>query len=239
MFLVLALLGAVLHGAEALPVVPLEWTPDQIAESLRTTKPLMPVGDCKALNISACNREFPQAVSDISIRWVQLDDDPELEAVIVAEAKAEWTYFALVFDWHGRWNLVGAIPCHRACESRAFVQIRKLTDDSPVFLILNQELGGSGALRAYTGYQLRAGKLWRVFEFDRFFASTVREGEVRIFVAGNRLILRTTLREPPNGPAKHSCAVQRWDAKEFRFVAAPAETKSLCASQAGRPFDRY
>jgi hypothetical protein len=227
MFLFFALLGAVLHGAEALPAVPLEWTPDQIAQSLRTAKPPMPVRDCKALNISACSREFPVAVADVSIRWV------------VVEAKTEWTFFALVFDWNGRWNLVGSIPCHRSCDSRAFVQVRKLTEDSPVFLILNRELGGSGALRAYSGFQLRAGKLWRVFEFDRFFASTVREGEVRIFVAGNRLILRKTLREPRNGPVKHSCTLQRWDAKEFRFVDVPMEAKSLCHSQAGQPFDRY
>ena len=44
----------------------------------------------------------------MSVRWVQLDEDPELEAILVTEAKAENTCAAYIFDKRGAWNLVGS-----------------------------------------------------------------------------------------------------------------------------------
>ena len=234
MFRLLALFGAILTGAEALPVVPLQFTPDQIALSLRTTKPPMPPADCHALGIQACNAEFPEAVADISIRWVQLDDDPELEAIIITQAKVEWTYYALIFDWNRTWNLVGSIRCHRRCDSPEFVRVQTITNDSPTFVLIHRDLGGSDHVILTTnGYHLRGGRLWPAFEFEREFNSNTRQRTLRINRHENRLILRAT------STAKHTCSVLRWDSKTFRFVDVPSETKSLCTQQIGTQIDRY
>lgn len=74
-FLCLILSAALAYADEPKP---LQFTPDQIVLSLRTTKPPMPPADCAALSVFACKLEFPMPVRDISIRWIQLDDDPEL-----------------------------------------------------------------------------------------------------------------------------------------------------------------
>jgi hypothetical protein len=233
-FRLLALFGAILTGAEALPVVPLQFTPDQIALSLRTTKPPMPPADCHALNAFECSLENPTPVRDISIRWVQLDDDSELEAIIVASMEAEWDRFAYVFDKNRTWNLIGAIPCYRRCPGLEFVRVGYLTTDSPIFVILRRDLGGPDhEILAYSGYHLRGGRLWPAFEFEPEFNSDTRQRTLHINRHENRLILRAT------GTAKLTCSVLRWDAKTFRFVDVPSETKSLCAQQIGTPIDRY
>ena len=64
--------------------------------------------DCKALDLWECHPDDPTRVTDVSVRWVQLDDDPELEAIIVTQAKSENTYAAFVFDKKGTWSLVGS-----------------------------------------------------------------------------------------------------------------------------------
>src|SRR5260370_35732114 len=93
-------------SGQSLPVRPMQMDPDQLARSLRTREPLIPATDCHALDLRECNPDEPARVTDISLRWVQLDDDPELEAILVTEAKAENTYAAYVFDKQGMWNLV-------------------------------------------------------------------------------------------------------------------------------------
>ena len=68
----------------------------------------MPIADCTALDLWECHSDYPERVSDVSLRWVQLDDDPELEAILIVEAKAEWTYVAYVFDKQESWKMVGS-----------------------------------------------------------------------------------------------------------------------------------
>ena len=78
--------------AQPLPVVAMQFNPDQIALSLRTLKPPMPAADCTALHLLECRQDFgaPQGVDEIALRWVQLDDDPQLEAILVTPLGPRW-----------------------------------------------------------------------------------------------------------------------------------------------------
>lgn len=84
----LFLIALTAFAEAAFPVVPLQWTPDQIAQSLRLVKPAMPAPDCAALGIQACQPGALEAVRSLSLHWTQLDSDPEPEAILIAEAKA-------------------------------------------------------------------------------------------------------------------------------------------------------
>lgn len=65
--------------AQSLPVIPMQNNdPDQLAQNLRLKKPL-PAADCNALDLWECHSDEPTRITDISVRWVQLDEDPELE----------------------------------------------------------------------------------------------------------------------------------------------------------------
>src|SRR5262249_54459530 len=146
-----------------LSAVPMHMGPDELARSLRTRQPPMPPTDCRALDLWECHPDEPTRPTDISLRWVQLDGDPEMEAVIVTEAKAEWAWVAYVFDHQGTWNLVGSFFCRRCRDGNDLIRVQKLTEDSPPLLLLNRDLGGSGSSILSTEvFQLRGGKLWPV-----------------------------------------------------------------------------
>ena len=116
--------------------------PDQIMQSLRDRKPLMPAADCHALDLWECHPDEPARVADISIRWVQLDEDPELEAVLVTEAKAEFSYAAHIFDKRIQWNLVGSFFCRtERCDGNTLIRVQKLTEDMPPLLFRHRDLG--------------------------------------------------------------------------------------------------
>jgi hypothetical protein len=101
LLLTLFLLGKL--GAQSLPVVPIQSAPDQLARCLRDRNVSMPAADCKALDLWECHPDEPARVKDITVRWVQLDDDSDLEAVLLTEAKAEHTYAAYAFDKQSTW----------------------------------------------------------------------------------------------------------------------------------------
>jgi len=70
------------------------------------------------------------------MRWVQLDEDPELEAILVIEARAEHTYAAYIFDKNGTWNLVGSFFDRQwTSDGQGLIRIQKLTEDSPSALV--------------------------------------------------------------------------------------------------------
>ena len=125
-------------SAQALPLVPMRMDPDQLLRSLRDKTPAMPRADCGALDLPGCQPEEP--VSDISLRWVQLDDDPELEAILITETKAARTYFAFVFDKQAAWNMVGNFNCYRNCDVNQLIRVQRLTGDSPSLLLLYRDL---------------------------------------------------------------------------------------------------
>jgi hypothetical protein len=241
-FRLLALFGAILTGAEALPVVPLQFTPDQIALSLRTTKPPMPPADCHALNAFECSLENPTPVRDISIRWVQLDDDSELEAIIIAKMESEWDYFAFVFDWKRTWNLVGNIMCERHCYASDinFVRAHKLTQNAPIFLIARRDLGGSGSsLDTRTFFLLRDGRLRKAFEvMDRWVGLPPPEHTEKIELrqSGPWLIHHTIHEEPPESPARHACKVLTWSPQQLTYIEAPTQRPNFCNPKTGRPY---
>jgi len=238
----LALFGAIAYGAEVLPVVPLQWTPQQIFNGLRTTKPPMPAADCKALKIFACQLSYPTRVEDISLRWVQLDDDPEREAIIVARAEREWDYIALVFDWRKTWNLVGAVWCARHCigGDPSFVRVQNLSEFTPAFVIFRRDLGGSGhSLDTRTFYHLRNGQLHQVFELtDATMYMSVPDTSVetvRLHQSDRWIIHHTVHESPPGKNRKDTCKVLTWSASQFRFIDAPSQNANFCDPTTNRP----
>jgi hypothetical protein len=225
--------------AQSLPVVPMQTKdPDQLAQSLREKKP-MPIGDCVALDLWECHPDEPMRVTDISMRWVQLDEDPELEAILVTEAKVENAYAAYIFDKQGTWNLVGSFFDRRARDGQDLIRVQRLTEDSPPLLLVNRDLGGSGSMILTTeAFQLRQGKLWPVIDFtdkeeDLFPSPSVQRQEV--LSSPSRLVIHTVREEPPGRAVQNECEVRRWDATKHTFVLVTNEQKEYCDSKTGRP----
>src|SRR5579863_2652518 len=154
-------------GAQSLPVVSMQMDPDLLAVSLRERKPLMPMADCSALDLWECHPDDPTRITDVTLRWLQLDEDPELEASLITEAKDEDSYSAYIFDKQETWNLVGSFFCRqRRCDPNTLIRVQKLTEDSPPLVLVYRDLGGSGSGILITeAFQLRGGKLWPVIQF--------------------------------------------------------------------------
>jgi len=214
--------------------------PDELARSLRDKKPLMPAPDCRALDLWECHPDDPTRVTDISVRWVQLDDDPELEAIIVTEAKSENAYAAYIFDKKGTWNLVGSFFTRRwSLDGQELIRVQKLTEDSPALLLVNRDLGGSGsAIFTTEAFQLRGGKLWPVLtikskEENLFPSPRVERQEV--LASAGRLVIHTVQEQPPGRVVQNECEVRRWDAVKDVFVPAANERATYCNPKTGQP----
>jgi hypothetical protein len=153
-------------AAQPLPVTSFQLDPEQVVRSLRDRRPAMSVRECQALNLWECHPDEPTRLRDISLRWVQLDTDAQLEAIIVIEAKVEDSNVAYVFDKQTTWNLVGSFFCRRnRCDVDRLVRVQQLTIDSPPLLLSYRDLGGSGLLLFYIeAFHLRAGQLWPSFK---------------------------------------------------------------------------
>jgi len=238
--LILAILLFSPLGAQSLPVVPLQTSdPDQLAQSLRG-KDAISVTDCKALDLWECHPDDPTRITDISIRWVQLDDDPELEAILVTEAKDEWAYAAYVFDKQGPWNLVGSFFDRRfAKDGQGLIRVQKLTKDSPPLLLVNRDLGGSdSAIFTTEAFQLREGKLWPVITVTNKEEVSLPPHRVRrqeVLSSPNRLVIHTAREEPPGHVVQNKCEVLRWDARTHTFVPVANEQMEYCDPKTGKP----
>ena len=226
--------------AQPLPVIPMQMDPDQLARSLRDRKPLMPEADCKALDLWECHPDTPSRTTDISLRWVQLDDDAELEAILITEAKTENTYAAYVFDKHASWNLVGSFFCQQwTCDQNSLIRVQKLTEDSPPLLLCYRDLGGAGTVSLTTeAFHLRGGKLWPAFEFKNYeetnMVPSYRESK-RFLASRDRLVVHTIREEPPGERARNSCEVWRWETKKYTFIRVPEDRANYCDVKSGKP----
>lgn len=170
MKLLIAVMLMAYATAQPLPVKSMSMAPDQIAQSLRTGQPAMVPSDCDALDLWECTKDERKRVTDISLRWVQLDSDSDLEAILVLATPAEMGNVAYVFDKQDTWKLVGSFFClSNRCNVNTLVRVQQLTDDSPPLLLCYRDLGGSGSsIQGIEGYGLRDGRLWPAFELTKY-----------------------------------------------------------------------
>lgn len=238
--LITLLLSYVLDG-QPLPVDPMTMDPDQLLRSLRDRSPVMPQADCHVLGLEECDPRSPLRVRDVSIRWVQLDNDPELEAVLTVESQRTGIYGAHIFDKGRTWNLVGSCFGRIDEDDNGLIRIQRLTDDSPTLILCVHDLGGSASVIITTeAYQLRNGKLWPVFEITNYErVDMVPSWVERRWVGGsaNRLVIHTIREEPPGVVVRNRCEVQRWDPAKYKFVPAPADANEYCDPKTGKPID--
>jgi hypothetical protein len=200
--------------------------------------PVMPANDCAALDLLECRADFPERVTDVSLRWVQLDDDPELEAILVVEAEAERAYAGYVFDKQDRWKLVGSFWCERSCDSDSFLRVKKLTSDSPPLLLVHRDLGGSAqTLMTTTAYHLRGGKLSQVLEipiYEHISITPERITHTQVLSSQDRLLIHTARQTVP-AQVRNSCEVYRWSPTLYRFELSVADRAQYCDSKTGKP----
>lgn len=225
--------------AQSLPVVSMQMDPDHIAQSLRDRKPVMTGADCAALDLWECHSDYPDRISDLSLRWVQLDYDPELEAILVVEAKAESTYMAYVFDKQQSWRTVGTFSCERSCEPNSFIRVQKLTSDSPPLVLVRRDLGGSASfLMTTSAYHLHGGSLSQALEIstDEEVSLPPSERITRRWVlpSQDRLVIHTTRQSVP-ARVRNSCEVYRWNPTSGVFESAPADRAQYCDPKTGTP----
>jgi len=222
------------------PGVAMQMDPDQLALSLRNREPVMPPADCHALDLWECHPDEPTRMRDISLRWVQLDDDPELEAILVAKATAEMSNVAYVFDKQGTWKLVGSFFCRdNRCDVNSLIRVRQLTDDSPPLVLCERDLGGSGSTNVtIEAFQLRGGKLWSALEVTKYGGSpwplpqTTRQ---QVYKSSNRLVIHTVEEQPPGKIRKNTCEVLSWSEANHTFVPVARERVKYCDPRTGIP----
>lgn len=229
-------------SAQPIPVHPLEiGSPDQLAINLRE-KRTIPKSDCDKLELWECRPDDTSRSGDISIRWVQLDDDPELEALIVMQAPAENTYAAFVFDKRKSWNLVGAFFDRQwKLDASSFLEAGKLTEDSPTLLLVHRDLGGSGsALFTTEAFHLRQGQLWPALTVtNAAFSYLPAPGSVTretLFSSGNFLIIHKNTQTLAGELVSNTCEAQRWTQARRAFVRAPEADATYCDRTTGKPF---
>lgn len=238
--LFLGLLAGMLRAQDySLDVVPLQSDPDQIARSLRDRTVAIPKADCAALDLWECHGDDPKRSSDVSLRWVQLDDDPELEAVLVLNAPDELANAVYVFDRQGTWRIVGSFICKSfRCDVQNLTRVGQLTKDSPVLLWVTRDIGGSGGSLLATGmFQLRDGKLSQVMQLtdqDVLMVSPYHETQT-LLASDNRIVIHTAHEQPPGHKASNKCEVRRWDGEQRTFVAAAADQAVYCDAKTGTP----
>ncbi len=227
-------------AAQALPVVPFQSDPEQLFRSLRNRTPPTPATDCRALDLWECHPDEPRRAQDIALRWVQLDTDPQLEAILTLHAEAEDSNVAYVFDRAATWNLVGSFFCRRnRCDVDQMIRVHKRTLDSPPLLICYRDLGGSGTVTFVNQvFHLRAGQLWPVFqlatyEYWPFGNAQSRIRKVR--ASDRRLVIHTIEERPPGSAPRNTCEVWQWDAPKFTFTTNAAERKQYCQDATGKP----
>ncbi|MBL8294123.1 MAG: hypothetical protein JNN08_19925 [Bryobacterales bacterium] len=226
--------------AQALPITPMRLSPQEIATNLLYGVPEMSRADCAALDLWECHKDEPTRSNDLSERWLQLDEDPELEAILVTEAKAEWSYAAYVFDEQKPgWNLVGAFLCRsNRCDINALVSVRRLTEDSPPLVLLQRDIGGAGTATIHVdGYELVAGRLRPAFEVTQF--EDVPFGDAytttrRVLGSQKHLVIHSVRRERGQVVGL-GCEVMKWDRARHQFVIDQGARIQFCDPKSGDP----
>jgi hypothetical protein len=239
MFLLLAFLAESLPGAGPLPVVPMKTDPEKLAHSF-LAQPAPPYSDCDTSVVEACPGEGFNRATDVTLRWAQLDEDPDLEAILITgPLLAPSVSFVYVFDHQGTaWNEVGAFMCFRQCEVNDVIRVQKLTDDSPPLVLFYRDLGGSGStIMTTTAYWLSEGKLWPALEITNFqwagLPPPERTEHRTVLASKDRLVIHTLAKR--QGRVRNTCEVRRWDARGREFVAAPADRSEYCDTRTGKP----
>ena len=180
-------------------------------------------------------------MSDVSVRWVQLDDDPELEAILITEAREEGAYAAFIFDEHVGWNLVGSFfGDQRGSDGQNLIRVEKLTEDSPTVLLMNRDLGGMGStILTSEVFQLRQGGLWPVLQatnrLDVLVPSPPLTQTQHVRASSDRLVMHTVREQPPGRIVKNECEVLRWNSTKQSFAPADSERSKYCDMKSGRP----
>ncbi len=175
-------------------------------------------------------------------RWVQLDDDAELEAVLVVEGNSERLYGGYVFDHGKTWNLVGVFLSqqhHSDINSLLTVVRIGLVSSGPPLLVHHRGLGGSASVvDTITVLHLRQGRLWPILEVTAHEVNMLSPSfESRTQVFGNhsrdRIVIETEETEEGKS-ATYTCEVRLWDTKQFTFVDVPADHRRYCDPNTGR-----
>jgi hypothetical protein len=220
---------------EPVPAFALQSDPETIFRGLRYKTPI-PERDCDLFDIFECRPEHKDRIEDVSLRWTNLDDDPELEAILITKAKQEWAHFAAIFDKRKQWVLAGSFLCRRNCRLANFITTHKLTDDSPDLLVVHQDEGGSdGWILTHEAFHLRKGELWPVLRYtqraDGFFGAS----QEHLYAWQTTLVLHQMEYRKQTKRWSHSCVTKRWDARTFNFVDAPNQREAFCNAQTGKP----
>jgi len=236
----LALFSMALPGADPLPVVPMKTDPEKLAHSF-LVQPPPPDSDCGTSVLAACPGDGVNRAMDVTLRWVQLDDDPELEAILITgPLLAPSVSFVYVFDRQGTgWNEVASVSCRRQCGANDVIRVQKLTDDSPPLLLFYRDLGGSSStIMTTTGYCLHDGRMWPALEVRNFqwygLPPPERALHSTVLASKDRLVIHRDFQKR-GGRVRNTCEVRRWDEVGHEFVLAPADQSGYCDVRTGKP----
>jgi len=227
-----------------LRVVRLHSDPDQILRNLRDGNPPITTADCHALDLWECRPDDPRRISDLSLRWVHLNDKPGFQAILVAKAEDEMSWMAYVFDKQGTWTLVGSFECRRCffgLDDDSLVRVQKLTMDSPPMLLVHRDLGGSDGSDITTeAFLLRDGRLRPVFQLVSYQDSLldpdlIETQRVLSTQDRRRLVIHTLRFSRSRRRTRYSCEVWRWEQTKDAFVSVPQERVDYCDPKTGRP----
>jgi hypothetical protein len=182
--------------------------------------------------------EFPNR--EVTLRWLNLDADAELEAILIEDRPDEWAQVATIYDRQsGAWKGLDQFSCRRNCRPEYFVSVHKLTDDSPKLLFIHQDEGGSdGWLLSHQGYLLHNGNLSPVIRyaqrFDNTFSRTSASQE-HLYAKNNALVIHRMEQSAETKAWTNTCSVMTWSKTSKTFEPAPAQQAIFCDAKTGKP----
>lgn len=182
--------------------------------------------------------EFPNR--EVTLRWVNLDADPELEAILIEERREEWQHVATIYDRQsGAWKGLDQFQCRRNCRAESFVSIHKLTEDSPKLLFIHQDEGGSdGWILTHRGYHLSDGKLRPAIRYlqrlDNTF-SRISASQEHLYAMKNDLVAHRMEQSAETKRWTNTCSVMAWSKTRSTFEPTPAKQATYCDAKTGKP----
>jgi len=223
--------------AQPLPAVPLGATPGQLSRGFGNPKGTLTPADCAALQLNDCAEAVEYTAR---LRWVQLDDDTEMEALLEVHRKVGGAGFGFILDRRKSWRVVGALNCvppRWDGTNRNWLRVKTFASGFPPLLTRTQDLGGSGQiLYATEAYHLRNGRLSLAFDvrhLEEIPETRPRERQ-RVYASADRVIIHTIRDHFQRGGRRQSCQAWRWDAEKFTIVPVP-EDQSIYCDASGQP----
>ncbi|GAB4358805.1 MAG: hypothetical protein OHK0021_03010 [Bryobacter sp.] len=226
-----------LADEDEIAVIPVTLSPESILRGLLNPNETLPKEICRLLDLNSCKPAESLAESDVALRWVNLDTDAELEAILTVGNHGMYPPSVYLFDRRDSWRMVGRFQRQKYTTRNEFLTlVETLRKDVPQWIFLERDLSGSGGLLTLQCFALLRGSLKPMFELVLYNDQMIGNHPVTVtehlFKSSNSdLAIYRHEWNKQNKTARHSCRQLRYSPDAEKFV----ETKGDLCGADGKP----